>query len=177
MVASMSFSPRSFFTNFSLLHSVECHTSQDELTKSALLNLFGRKGEGGEQFHYYLNQNGFQGLRERDLGINNESAEEFFEGCEQIYERVVTRTNVFDRLRDSDVTEIWRSVNERHTASRMAKPVNIAFAGGNGYGMTISGGVHRRVLFGRTTPSARTVLIKGEYKMPVKRLSELISFR
>jgi hypothetical protein len=47
-------------------------------------------------------------LRKRDLGINIESAEELFEGREQIYERVVTRTNVFDRLRDSDVTEMCR---------------------------------------------------------------------
>ena len=106
----MSFSPRSFFTNFSVFYSVECHnTSEDELTKSTLLNLFGRKSEGGEQFHYYLHQNVFQGLRKRDLGINTESAEELVEGREQIYEGVVTRANVFDRLRDSDVTEICRS--------------------------------------------------------------------
>jgi hypothetical protein len=104
----MSLSPRSFFTNFSVFHSVECYTSHNELTESTLLNLFGRKGEGGEQFHYYLHQNGFQGLGKRDLGINTESAEELFEGREQIYERVVTRTNVFDRLRDSDVTEMCR---------------------------------------------------------------------
>ena len=86
----MSFSPRSFFTNFSVFHSDECHTSQGELTKSTLLNLFGRKSEGGEQFHYYLHQNVFQGLGERDLGVNTESAEELFEGREQIHERVVT---------------------------------------------------------------------------------------
>ena len=78
----MSFSPRSFFTNFSVFYLVECHTSQDELTKSTLVNLFGRKGEGGEQFHYYLHQNGFQGLRKRDLGINTESADELVEGRE-----------------------------------------------------------------------------------------------
>jgi hypothetical protein len=104
----MSHSPRSFFINFSVFHSAKCHTRQDELTKSALFNLFGRKSEGGEQFHYYLHQNVFQGLRKRDLGINTESAEELFKGREQIYERVVTRTNVFDRLRDSNVTEICR---------------------------------------------------------------------
>ena len=91
-----------------MFHSVECHTSQDELTKSTLLNLFGRKSEGGEEFHYYLHQNGFQGLGKRDLGINTESAEELVEGREQIYERVITRTNVIDRLRDSDVTEMCR---------------------------------------------------------------------
>jgi hypothetical protein len=104
----MSFSPRSFFTDFSVFHSVECHTSQDELTKSTLHNLFSRKSEGGEQFHYDLHQNVFQGLRKRDLGINTESAEVLVEGREQIYERIVTRTNVFDRLRDSDVTKMCR---------------------------------------------------------------------
>ena len=69
----MSFSPRSFFTNLPVFRSVKCHTSQDELTKSTLLNLFGRNSEGGEQFHHYLHQNVFQGLRERDLA---ESAED-----------------------------------------------------------------------------------------------------
>jgi hypothetical protein len=104
----MSFSPRSFFTNFSVLHSVKHHISQDELTKSTLLNLLGGKSEGGEHFHYYLHQNGFQGLRKRDLAINTKSAKELVEGREQIYERVVTRTNVFDRLWGSDVTEICK---------------------------------------------------------------------
>ena len=89
-----------------MFHSAKCHSNQDELTKSALFNLFGHKGEGGKQFHYYLHQNGFQGIRKSDPGINTESAEELVEGREQIYERVITRTNVFDRLRDSDVTEM-----------------------------------------------------------------------
>lgn len=114
MVASISFSPRSFITNFSVFHSVECHTSQDELTKSTLLNLFSRKGEGGEQFYYYLHQNGFQGLRKRDLGINTESAEELVEGREQIYEGVVARTSVFGRLQGRrmprDMQMGWRMI-------------------------------------------------------------------
>ena len=102
----MSFSPRSFFTNFSVSHSIKYHRNQDELTKSTLPNLFGRKSEGGEQFHYYLHQNVFQGLRKGDLAIYTESAEELVEGREQIYKRVITRTNVFDRLRDPDVTDM-----------------------------------------------------------------------
>lgn len=104
----MTFPPRSFFANFSVPHSVKCHTSENELTKSTLLDLFGRKSEGGEQFHYYLHQNVFQGFRKRDLSINTESTEEVFEGCKQIYKCVVTGTNVFDRPQDSDVTEICR---------------------------------------------------------------------
>ena len=50
----MSFSPPSFFTNFSVFRLVKCHTSHDGLTKSTLFNVLGRKSEGGEQFHYYL---------------------------------------------------------------------------------------------------------------------------
>ena len=63
------------------------------------------------------------------------------------------------------------SENEIHTASRMAMPVNIAFAGGKGCGITapISNSVQRLMVLERTTrliPSPRTVLIKGEHKMP-----------
>jgi hypothetical protein len=60
---------------FLLLHSVKCHTSYEELTKPSLFYLLGRKSEGREQFHCYLHQNIFQGLRKRYLGINTESAE------------------------------------------------------------------------------------------------------
>lgn len=112
MVASISFSPRSFFTNFSVFHLVKCHTSshasQSEFTKSTLLDLFGRKSESGEKFHDYLHQNSLQGMRKRDHVIYIESAEELFEGRKQIYERVVAITDVIDRLWNSDVTEIWR---------------------------------------------------------------------
>ena len=101
----MSFSPRSFFTNFAGLHSVKCHTSYEELPKSPLFYLLGRKSEGREQFHYYLYQDIFQGLRKRYFGINTESVEEHLEGREKIYERITTRTNVFGRLRVSDVRE------------------------------------------------------------------------
>lgn len=106
----MSFSPWSFFINFSLSNRVRylSHPSQDELTNSTLLYLLGRKGEGREQFYYNLHQNVCQGWRRRDPGINAKSAEEILEGRKQIYERVIARTDVFDRLRDLDVTEICR---------------------------------------------------------------------
>jgi hypothetical protein len=139
----MSFSPQSFFINFSVLHLVNYLTSQNELTKSTLLYLLGRKSEGREQFYYYLHQNVCQGWRRRDLGINTKSAEEVLERREQVGERVVASANVFDRLRDLDVREICRRDRRRgHTASRTAMPANIAFAGGNGCRMTIRNKEH-----------------------------------
>ena len=41
----MSFSPQSFFKNFSVLRSVESHINQDGRTKSTLFDLLGRKSE------------------------------------------------------------------------------------------------------------------------------------
>jgi hypothetical protein len=103
-----------------------------------LLDLLGRKGEGREQLYYYLHQDVRQGWRRRDPGINAKSADEVIEGRKQIYERVVARINVFDRLWDLDVTEICRwDQRKGHTASRTAIPANIAFAGGNGCRITI----------------------------------------
>jgi hypothetical protein len=51
-------------------------------------------------------------LRKRDLAINTEPAEELVEGREQIDKCVVTRTNVFDRLRNPDVTERADGIGE-----------------------------------------------------------------
>jgi hypothetical protein len=98
-----------------------------------LPDLLGRKGERGEQFYDYLHQNICQDWRRRDTGINAESTEEVLKGRKQIYERVIARSDVFDRLQDIDVADIWRWDRRwGHTASRMAMPANIAFAGGNG---------------------------------------------
>jgi hypothetical protein len=104
----MFFSPRSFFISFSVLHLVKCPTNQDELTKSSLLDLLGRKSEGREQFDHYLHQNVCQGRRRREPGVDTESAEEVLKGREQIDECIVARTNFVDRLRDLNVREICR---------------------------------------------------------------------
>ena len=104
----MSFSPPSFFINFSVLHSVERLASQKELTKSTLLDLLGRKSERREQFYNDLYQNVCQCRRRRDPGVNSKSAEEVLERRKQIDERVITGTDVFDRLRDLNVTVIFR---------------------------------------------------------------------
>ena len=106
----MSFSPRSSFAKFSVLHSVKCYGStwEDELTKLSLIYLLGRKSEGREQFHDYLHKNLLQCLCERDLSIDTEFAEGFLEGREQIYERIIASTDVFDCLRDPDVRELCK---------------------------------------------------------------------
>ena len=104
----MSFSPRSFFMNFSVLYLVMCRNNQDELTKSSLLDLLGCESESEKKFYYDFHQNVCQGGRRRDPGIDTEPAEEVLEGRKQIDERVVTSADVFDRLWDLDVTMIFR---------------------------------------------------------------------
>jgi hypothetical protein len=88
-----------------VLHSVKPHANQDELTESSLLDLLGCKREGREKFFYYLDQNVCQGRRRRDPDINTKSAEEVLEGLKNNDECVVATADVFDRLRNLDVTE------------------------------------------------------------------------
>ena len=94
----MSSSPRSFFKNFSVFHSVDCHANQNKRTQSSLLDLLGRESERVNQFYYYLHQNVCQGWRRRDPGIDTKPAEKVLEGRKQINECVVAITSVFDRL-------------------------------------------------------------------------------
>ena len=94
----MSFSPRSFFMKFSVLYLVKCRTNQDKLTKSTLLNLLGCKSKSRKKFYYDFHQNVCQGRRRRDPGIDTKPAEETLEGRKQIDERVITSTDIFDRL-------------------------------------------------------------------------------
>jgi hypothetical protein len=104
----MSFSPRTFFINFSAPHSVKCHANQDVLTKSTLLDLLGYECKGGEEFYNYLHENVCQGWRRRDPNINTKSAKEVLERRKHNDKSVVTSANVFDRLRNLDVKEICR---------------------------------------------------------------------
>ena len=75
-------------------------------------DLLGRKSERGEEFYDYLHQDIRQNWRRRDPGIYAQSAEEVLEGRKQIEECVITGTDVFDRLRYLDVTEICRWIGE-----------------------------------------------------------------
>ena len=104
----MSFSPRTFLTNFSVLHSAKRYANQDVLTKSSLLDLLGYECEGRKKLYDYLHENVCQGWRRRDPNINAKPAEEVLEGRKHNDERVITSTNVFYRLRELYVTEIWR---------------------------------------------------------------------
>jgi hypothetical protein len=94
----MSFSPRSFFINFSVLHLERCPSNRDKLTKSPLPDLFNCKSEGRKKFYYGFHQNDCQGRRRKDPGIDTESAEKVLEGRKQIDEGVITSADVFDRL-------------------------------------------------------------------------------
>ena len=93
-----------------MLHLVKCHSNQDKLTKSSLLDLIGYKCEGRKKFYYYFHENFCQGWRRRDPDINTKSAEEVLEGRKHKNERVVASTNIFDCLRDFrlDVTKICK---------------------------------------------------------------------
>ena len=121
-----------------MLHSVKRHPNQDELTESPLLNRLGYECERTEKLDDYLHENVCQGGCRRDPNINTKSAEEVLERLKHNDKSVVAGTDVFDRLRDIDVTEIFRLGRKReHTESRTPMPVNIAFAGGNGCRMTV----------------------------------------
>ena len=100
----MSFSPQTFLTNFSVLHSAKRHTNQDVLTNSSLLDLLGYQCEGRKKLYDYLHENVCQGWRRRDPNINTKSAEEILEGRKHNDECVIASTNVFDRLQELYVT-------------------------------------------------------------------------
>ena len=110
--------------------------------------MVGRKSERTEQFYYYLHQNVCQHRRERDSGVNTKSAEEVLERREQFDKRVVASTTVFSLTAEhrcqGDIQLEMKE--ERHTASRMAMPANMAFAGGNGWRITIKKKVGRWVV-------------------------------
>jgi len=56
-----------------------------------------------------------------------------FDRFEQLNESVITGADVLDRLmRSHDITMSMSEINKHHTERRMAKPANIAFAGGKG---------------------------------------------
>ena len=121
-----------------MLHSVKCHPKQNELTESSLLDRLGYECERTEKLDDYLHEDICQGGRRRDPDINTKSAEEVLERPKHNDKCVVASADVFDRLWDLDVTEIFRlGRKQEHTASRTPMPVNIAFAGGNGCRMTV----------------------------------------
>ena len=87
-------------------------TNSVQLTKSPLLDLLGRKSKSREEFYYYLNQHVCQGWRRRDPGIYTKSGEEVLEGRKQIDQCIIASADVFDRLRDPNVTETSDGIGE-----------------------------------------------------------------
>jgi hypothetical protein len=70
-----------------------------------------------------------------------------------------------------------RSEEERHTASKMPKPANIAFAGGNGCRSHQEQGILMNAFRRTTRPIAtlRAELIEGAHKTSTEELSAFMS--
>jgi hypothetical protein len=80
-----------------------------------LLDLLGYEREGREKLYNYLHENVCQGGCGRDPNINTKSVEKALERSKHNDQGVVASADVFDRLRDLDVTEICRSGSEKGT--------------------------------------------------------------
>ena len=106
---------------------------------SSLFNLFGRKREGGEQLHQYFDRHLSHGDCMRNLGIDLEAIQKMFDRLELINEGIVTGINVLSHLIRLNVTKDtdMGSLRSSRTEMRIARPVCIAFAGGNGYRMKV----------------------------------------
>ena len=131
--ASTSFSPNSFFTSFTILHSDQWHIDGDTLTRSLLLDLFRHQGERGNHFHHDFHDHLGHSCRQRNSGINIEAIDEVFYRFEQLDESIIAGADVLDRLTHLHVTRTYTwEIKKDHTARRMANAANMAFAGGNG---------------------------------------------
>ena len=71
-----------------------------------------------------------------------------------------------------------RLEEERHTASKMPNPANIAFAGGNGYRSDQERGTPMNTFQRTTRPTASLMaeLIEGAHKTSTEELSAFMSF-
>src|SRR6267142_1947546 len=103
--ASTSFSPKSFFTNFTVLCTVKRGVWEGGLglTWSLLLDLLGHQSKSGENFHQYLNDDFGHCPSRRESGINFKTVQEVFDRLEQINKSIVGRTDVLGCLIRSDV--------------------------------------------------------------------------
>ena len=80
-----------------------------------MLDLLGYECERTEKLDDYLHENVCQGRRRRNPDIYIKSAEEVLERPKHNDKCVVAGTDVFDRLWDIDVTEIFRFGSEKGT--------------------------------------------------------------
>ena len=108
---------------------------------SSLFNLFGRKREGGEQLHQYLDRHLSHGDCMRNLSIDPKAVQKMFDRLEQINEGIVIGINVLSHLIRLDVTKNtgMGSLRNSRTEMRIARLVCITFAGG-GYRMNTTVG-------------------------------------
>jgi len=106
---------------------------EDALTWSVLFYLFRHEGKGGKQLHHNFYDYLRHRSRRRESGIDIEVVHEVFDRFEQLDKGVIASTDVLDCLMCLHVTTMYMSkINRDHTERRMAKPANIAFAGGMG---------------------------------------------
>ena len=85
---------------------------KDGLTQPSLFDLFGRHGKRGNQLYQYLDNYFSHSGRERDFGVNLKPVEKAQDGLEEIDKGIVTRTDIFHRLRawklQGPARENWR---------------------------------------------------------------------
>jgi len=85
--------------NFTALSSVKkWRIVENGLTWPLLLDLFSYHCKGGKQFRHYSDDNFVHSSCRRDFGINVQVGQEFIDGLEQVYERIIARIDALDRL-------------------------------------------------------------------------------
>jgi hypothetical protein len=108
------------------------------LTQSSLLDLPRCHSKSGENLHQYFYDNVGNGRRKRDPCVNIKPAEESPDRLEQVDESIIARTNMLYRLIRLNVTRTRIKVARKTlTSSKIANAANTAFAGGNGYGISV----------------------------------------
>jgi len=105
----------------------------DALTRALLFDLFRHQSKGRNEFHHNFHEDLGHGSRRGHPGINIEPVDEVFNRFEQVDDRIVTGADVLDGLTHVHVSRMdtWE-ITKGRTERRMAKPANMAFAGGNG---------------------------------------------
>ena len=104
-----------------------------------MIELFSCQSKRGEQLHYCFEQYLVRCRCGRDACIYIGTPDEVFDGFEQVDECVKAGISALCCLLHLDVKG-YLHTNGRaaHTASRIAMPANINFAGGSGYTKTDS---------------------------------------
>ena len=148
--ASTCFSPKSFVAGITASYSAESSVSEKNgLTRSILFDLLGHRREGRKQFHDYSDNDFVNGSWSSDFGINIQASPYAFDHLEKIDECIMVRIDALGRLLSlarHNGTHM-RFEKDTHTASRMARPVNITLSGGNGYSWSIRDMKHPSVSF------------------------------